>query len=74
MAGSEVLKGAASSVTVASPRPSRPSRARRVESDRAWKTVSSRGDWLTMWLNIVEPGNPSREDSVLRTPDSVLYC
>jgi hypothetical protein len=54
-AGSEVLNGAAREVTVASPRVSRASMARRVGSARAWKTRSSWvGELLTIWFNIVD--------------------
>jgi hypothetical protein len=57
MAGSDMSKGRASSVTEASPRASRRRIARRVGSERAEKIVSSDcEEYLTIWLII--PGSP----------------
>ena len=59
MAGSEVVNGSATWVTVASPRVKRVRIARRVGSARAAKTGSNcLLEYLTMWLTIFPPPVP----------------
>src|SRR5690606_26077903 len=51
-AASDISDGAASSPSLRSPGASAASIARRVGSERAWKTPSRRGGYSIMWLNI----------------------
>src|SRR5690606_29654317 len=60
--GSAIVVPAASSLTLAGPRPSRLTTERRVGSAKAAKTRSTVGDWLAIWLSSAPAGRRCQGD------------